>query len=424
MFVPGALAWPIVRSPLLQGRSWALQLSVLVTAGWSILAISMLVFSWLGIRWSLPWLCAPFAALWGLLFVPSRKTTSSLSPTSDVIPGILACAATLALVAWAAGAATATSSDLLLFWGTKGQRFALAEGIDVSFLADSRNYLMHSDYPPLLPLVYAWCSLVAGRFAWGAALLFLPVTLGLLALSFWGSARESIPPRRATELTALLTAVLGFSLVTTYSAGNAEAVLLLFEAIALGALSLSVRSSAADWLAALGLAGAALTKLEGVLFAATAAVVFGAAWEGRLGIRRTLRLGALPAACAGLWYGFCRHHGLTDLLHPPSLTLEFLPQILRGTGTEASYGAGYLPWIAVGTLWLSIPLRRVCWRAFALGTISIATICVYYLSAKADPSLWIRWSAARLLLTPLVCFHFAAAAAHRVPRTTEQAGES
>lgn len=424
ILVPAALAWPLARSALLRGRSWSLRISALAAAGWSLLAVEMLLLSWLGVRWSPPLLCTPFVALWVVLRKPPESPPSWPTPMRDSLPGLLLCGVAVVLVAWAAAATTATSSDLLYFWGTKGQRFALARGIDVAFLADPRNYLMHSDYPPLLPLLYAWCSLVAGRFAWGATLLFLPIFLGLLALSFWGTARDAMPSRQAAELTALLTAVLGYPLVVTHTAGNADAMLLFFEALALGALTLARRSGEGDWLATLGLSAAAMTKLEGILFAVTVAVVFGVDRGRGLGVARIFRLGALPAACAGLWYGFCRAHALTDLLRPPTLTLEPLPAILRSVGTEASYGVAYLPWLAVGTLWFAIPMRRVCWRAFAVGALSIATICFYYLSARADPSLWIRWSASRLLITPLLCFFFAAAAAHRDPAPVAGAGAS
>src|SRR5204863_2394835 len=64
------------------------------------------------------------------------------------------------------GVATAreTCGDLIYFWGPKGQQFHYAGSIDAGFLGAGDYVLMHSDYPPLLPLLYAWASLIAHRF--------------------------------------------------------------------------------------------------------------------------------------------------------------------------------------------------------------------------------------------------------------------
>jgi len=46
-----------------------------------------------------------------------------------------------------------TCGDLIYFWGPKGQAFPLRRLIDANFLGLRDYYLMHSDYPPLLPLL-------------------------------------------------------------------------------------------------------------------------------------------------------------------------------------------------------------------------------------------------------------------------------
>ena len=110
--------------------------------------------------------------------------------------------------------------DLLLFWGAKAERFAIAGGIDVAFLRDRDHWALHSDYPPLLSCVWAFASLVAGRFAWGACLGTLPVFSGFLVLAAWGLARLEQDERGAAASAALLGALLAATLPIAATAGN------------------------------------------------------------------------------------------------------------------------------------------------------------------------------------------------------------
>src|SRR5262249_8258882 len=189
-------------------------------------------------------------------------------PEPRPVPAFAATAAVLGVVAYAAGTARATAADYVLFWGTKGQRFAQARAIDVDFLRDPMHYLIHPDYPPLLPCLYAWASLVAGRFAWGAALLSFPLFLAFTALTLYGFATPRVGRRTAAEYACLLAVLLGFLGLSNMIGGDAEPVLFLFEVLTLSALMFAGGGAAGRAAAAVGLAGAVLTKIEGTVFAA------------------------------------------------------------------------------------------------------------------------------------------------------------
>jgi hypothetical protein len=322
------------------------------------------------------------------------------------------------LVVYAAGTARATSSDLLLFWGTKGQRFAQAGAIDVEFLRQPDHLLMHSDYPPMLPCLFAWATLTAGRFAWGAALLTLPLFLGMAAISFFGFARPVLGLRSAAECTALLVALVGFVMIGTLMAGNADPLLAYFEILALSALTLGSSKAGADVAAGLGLAGAVLTKVEGTVFAALLVSSFLLFGEGRSRWRRAVGIGTPAAAALTAWMAFCRKNGLASLYslssHRPA-TMTHLSTVVSGVLREGSYGAAYTPWlvvVALGFRWRDTASTRV---NLAVATGFLGFVLYIYLTSPTDPRLWIIWSASRLLLTPLVAVFFAAMASRIEP---------
>ena len=76
-----------------------------------------------------------------------------------------------------------TCGDLLFFWGPKGIHFLRAGKIDLDYLSHPYNFLGHRDYPPLLPLLFAWSQTVAAKFSWWAALLLSGLCLaGITAI--------------------------------------------------------------------------------------------------------------------------------------------------------------------------------------------------------------------------------------------------
>ena len=82
----------------------------------------------------------------------------------------------------------------------------------------------------------------------------------------------------------------------------------------------------------------------------------------------------------------------------------------REMARHASFGIGFVPWIAVlavGVGRKSSPESRIA-AAVAIGF--VLSMVVVYVRAPQDPTLWILWSAGRLFMTPLLCAFFAAAA--------------
>jgi hypothetical protein len=372
----------------------------------------MFLFSLIGIRWSVSALAVPLLVLSVFGWMRWRGSRTIVPRSREGTRPALALA-TLALLlsAYAAGTARATSTDLLLFWGSKAARFAAAGGIDLAFLGDAENRFIHPDYPPLQTFLFAWAALVSGRFPWGAALLTMPFFLALAALAFWGLARESLESARAAELTAILTALLSFTCVASLSAGNAEPLLLFFETLALSAIVFGRGRRSYDVILALGLAGAAWTKIEGAAFAALAVACF--AWLNRRGPRiwwRLLQVAGPAAALLASWLVFAGRHrllqGYIGETYGP-FSMERWRTVLSETAGNAGYGAFYLPWVVVLILWAMRRRNPGAGAFLAAAGAFLLFVLFSYLREGFDPTAWIRWSAPRLLMTPLLFLFFA-----------------
>ncbi len=298
------------------------------------------------------------------------------------------------------GVATAreTSGDLLFFWGPKAQRFLLTRTVDVAFLEFPHYYLMHPDYPPLQTFVYAWNSIAAHRFSYFGATFLTPVYLLATVLAFRALSN-------ASAFVTLLAALLAFGFGSGCVAGGADAQLIMFEVIALTALTFR---DDADLVAAIALAGAVFTKVEGAAFAAVLIVAFAAL---RRSMKRAVLLAAPAVILLGSWILFARHHGILDSYARGGTALHFemLGLVLYVAGFEASYHAAYLPWIAAMA---AMPFGRN-WRRASLplvvAVISIAYTIFFYLH-EPNPVWWIKASAERVLLTPMTALLVASAA--------------
>ncbi|HEV8435952.1 MAG TPA: hypothetical protein VGR95_21270, partial [Thermoanaerobaculia bacterium] len=210
---------------------------------------------------------------------------------------LLAITAFTLLTAYGVLTARETCADLLYFWGPKAVRFAAARGIDVAFLKAPDHLLMHPDYPPLVPLLYAWGALIAGTIAGGfsywAPLLLTAILLGLTALL--------VPGRGGV----LMAALLAFGYAQGLAAGAADPILIFFEVAALCALTFLDD----PLLASVALAGAAMTKVEGAAFVLVAIVAYAIVSRRPL---RALAIAVAPAVLLGSWIVFARAHGLID----------------------------------------------------------------------------------------------------------------
>ncbi len=381
-----------------------------------LLGAEMFALTVVGVRWS-PWLLlvGP-AVLIAAALRRMRSEPAAFSPgagplTFGSVVFLLIALAALAVVSYAAMTARATSSDLLLFWGAKGERFALAGRIDFDFLGRADHRMMHADYPPLWPFLYALGTMLAGRFAWGASLATLPFFLALSAAAVWSFARPRLGARDASALSAAFAALFGFLLLDSVTAGNADPPVLFFEALALCLLTFAREKRGAFLLAGLALAGASWLKLEGIAFGW--AVIAAAAVAIRpISGRRLAQLALPPLTAYVSWIAFCRAHGLLDTLgaHHFVVTGERLRTIASGMLAAAGMGCGYAPWIlAVLLLVIRRPGRRAI-LPLVVAALVAAFDCGIYLAALGDPKVWIMLAGPRTLMTPLLAMIIAAMA--------------
>jgi len=315
--------------------------------------------------------------------------------------------AVLALTAYGLLTARETCGDLIYFWGPKGQRFYFAEAIDVAFLSFPHYQLMHPDYPPLLPLVYAFASSVAHGFSWWGAIFATLLLLAATAFAFRGLAREALGDERAAVYAMLLAALLAYGYARSMVAGAGEPMLLLFETIAIAALTFR---DDGEVVAAIALAGAAWTKVEGAAFVAIVVVAYALT---RRRIARAL-LAAAPAALLVLsWIAFAKAHKFIDQYGRVQQRMHFesLGTIVKTMAVQASYGAFYLPWLAGG-----VPFAFARnWRRAALPLLVfaglVASAAYFYLHGDVPVVWWIKTSVERVLLSALMTLLVAAAAA-------------
>jgi hypothetical protein len=396
LMFPGTIVW---RLPSIRRLDLPARLSIAFATGIAIVVAILYIYNFVHVPWTRTTVGVPLLAIGVAAVILSRKSVLAAAPGRPAggAPATTLIAIFVILTIYGVATARETCGDLLYFWGPKGQHFHYAGGIDAAFLGLGDYILMHSDYPPLLPLLYAWASLVAHRFSWWGALFLMPLFLLATAFSFRGLARNG-------WYAALLTAILGYGFAIGMVGGAADPLLLLFEVITLAALTFDFEILAAPMLAAV-----ALTKVEGAVFVAIAAFAY-------LITRRKLLksiLIPLPAAIfLASWILFASRNHLIDTygLARGSLHLDLFRRVAGATLKQASYKVAYVPWLA--TL-VPLAIGRNRRRALlplivAIGT--VASTLFYYLHA-ASPSWWIAASAQRVLLTPLACLVVAAAAA-------------
>lgn len=384
---------------------------VLLAAGAVILAAEMLLLDLLRVGWSIGLLIAPaIAGAAAFAIGGRRRKVAAAPPLARHARAALAVAGLeLAVALFLAATGHATSPDYVTFWGTKGQRFASLGAIDLPYLR-----LIHPDYPPMVPLLEAWGSMVSGGFDWMGPTVFLPLFLALAAWAFWGLSRETLGDARAAELTAVLAGLLSYVALVDLNAGGAEGPLWFFEALALCALLLR-GGGERDRIAGVALAGAVWTKAEGAAFAFLVIVAFALVRARGGGALRFLRDAAiLPAAAFGAWGLYCRTHGLASRFGVETLTtveLRLLPGVLVAIARNAGYHAAYLPWAVVllATLGGRPGREQLAAAACAAGFVGI--LAVLYMHGAEVPRQMIGWSASRALVGPLVCLFLAGATA-------------
>ena len=355
--------------PLRLALSWGL--------GAALTAWSVWLLGWAGLPLSVPSVGGALVAASGLALVLARRRRSPPVPAAGPPPATEGPTARLAFGLALAGLAALTlvtaglsvrggahASDAHAIWLLKARVVTLDGGFDGLYWHDWPDAHDRRGYPPLVSLVGAWVHLLAGRVDDGLVkLVFASFHVALLALVYDVLARHL--PRWMAALATLVFALTGMTIVLTVW-GVADLPLAFYLLAALHALRLDARGAG---VAGALLAAAAFTKLEGVVAALLVAAL---AAGGASGLRRALRLAALPAVVLGLWLLFLRSRGIPLLVGPSA-----------EVGTAASFGAR----LAVATSGLLAHALRPGWLCvWPLFVVALALVA----ARRAPPALG-RW---------------------------------
>jgi hypothetical protein len=292
----GALAGP---------RDSALYRLVLYSlAGWVGMHLLLTALGLAGLPWSLPAVLAVLAAAVGLAWrlVPAPADRTRLP--SDLGWGDGLALASLALFTAAALSRWIATPDFIYHWGLKGHRFYLAGGVDYRYLSAGWNWVVHPDYPNLLPGLFALTALAAGRFDETAMMLWSAVAFALLLAAL----REALR-RAGTSRFAAQAALAGLGLA--------------LAAYGIGGLS----AGGADWLIALALAAALPPLLSPAGPRGAAQVGLAAAFAA------SSKVEGLPLAVSLVTIYAAR------LFRSPHSTLDPLPALPETAGSQPG-GAG------------------------------------------------------------------------------------
>jgi hypothetical protein len=357
------------------------------------MALTLLDFA--GIPWH-PWL---LAGLLGLLVVLVRRflprPAGQTRPVWDFGWGDgLALFALLAFTAIALTGWIATP-DLIYHWGVKGHRFFLARGVDYEYLSRPWGFVLHPDYPNLLPELFAATALLRGRFAEPAMMLWSAVFLGMLLVSVREGLRTAGVSRCARQAgVALVALASGAFGIGHLMAGAADWMMALTLAAALPPL-LRPPDRAGDAQIAVAAAFAAASKIEGVPLAAFLILT---QWVRKPGLRPALWLGLPTAAVALPWLGRAIHHDLFLATNSGAFAIsragEIAAALPEALATQAWHGFSLCGLLLPPLLLLDRRTRPV---AMAAG-LQLLFYGYVYFTAPVDTGFYVISSLARLLL--------------------------
>lgn len=395
----GIIVW---RVPVVRDETLAVRISIATGAGALIVGLTMATMSLLGIQWSRTTLFL-ILGVWTVVAIAAAfrgpKSERRLSP-----PHSLWTAGTVLM--WLVtlyGTLTAREScgDLHFTWGPKAIRFFRAGKIDADLLQTYPQ--LTTDYPPLQTLLFAWSNTFSHQFSWWSAVILSPLFLiaTLIVIRTWSGDEAG---------TFLVAATLMWTFTLAYPAGCAEPLLLLFETIAIAALTFLKDPRAQTFYATLGCAGAAWTKLEGTTF--TIAVVITILLVQR-NWRRALIVAAPAALLVGAWLAFVLRSDILLMYGGAKLPIQWqaLPLVLKTLAKVARWELYWIPWIVPAVL-IAIGSVKRALVPISISLLTAGATVSFYLRA-ADPVWWIESSSPRVILTPLLALLLGAVAAHR-----------
>lgn len=396
----GVIVW---RLDFVRAMPLSARLGVAMATGSLIVAVLMSILSVIGIEWSRTVL-APILlaiAIAGIVLARrNRANAREARPTFALIGVAIFWLLTLY------GTLTARSScgDLQFTWGPKAIRWFRAGGLDPQVLHTWPQLTV--DYPPLQTLLLAFSHTFTPQFPWWAAVLAAPI--------FFLATLAIIRAWSGDDLgTLLVAATLTYAFLLAYPNGCAEPPLLLFETIAIGALTFLDNPRAQTWLVSLGLAGAVFTKLEGTTFAIA---VFLTIFFVQRQPKRAFIVIAPAAILFASWMTFVFRNDLLYMYSGAKLPIYWsaLPVTLKTLLKVAKFELWWLPYLIPIVLIALGNVRR------ALVPLSIAVLTcgatVYFYVHYPDPVWWIESSAPRVILTPMLALLLAAVAARPCAR--------
>lgn len=365
-------------------------------AGAVICHLLLTAYDFIGIPWSRVSLLIPLILLAGWGFWKERPTSrfsSDLGWGEGAALGALAAFAAFAPTLWTA------TPDFVYHWGIKGHRFFLVRGVDYAWLAKDWNWVLHPDYPNLLPELFAGSALLAGGFAASAQMLWSVLFFAMIL----ASAREAL--RRTARLEAQIgLATVGFLLAAVgigyRMAGGADWMLTLALVAALPAL-LRPPDREGDLEVGIAAAFAAASKMEGMplaVFLLGIQFLRGVARWRRIDFRSAIRLGLPAAAVALLWAIRTFRHGLYQQFNTGAFDPGRAPQVLRGLAEASSWTES---WHGLTLLLLALPLlflpRRTRPAAIVISLQFLFYLWIYF-SAAVDTEYQVISSFQRLAM--------------------------
>ncbi|HYI11074.1 MAG TPA: hypothetical protein VEK57_18600 [Thermoanaerobaculia bacterium] len=352
------------------------------------------------IDWSRTSVFLPLAAI-AVAGVRTARGGTYPSPLKPKTIFLVLFAAIGVLLVYGLVTARMSSGDIHFFWGPKAIRFYREGGVSLAVLHEPSHAYMNRDYPVLLPLLYSWMQTMAHQMSFEAGM--LATALFLLAIV---AIVRSISGDDATAV--VLAAALTYTVAKAPAGGAGEAPLLLFEILALCALTFFQDARTRGIIASIALAGAASTKLEGATFVVAVAI---AVVLVQRNVKRAIQV-CLPAAITlGGWVAFVKLNGLSGGYGGATMPifLDVIPLALRQMAKAGSYGVYWLPWLAAIALIVLGDVRRAA-LPLLVAVLTTGAALFFYIHVP-DPTVWIAGSGPRVLLTPLACLYVAAAAA-------------
>jgi hypothetical protein len=355
-------------------------------AGALVLYLLLTALDFAGIPWNPFLLVLLGLALYALgwRFLPRGSTERLKAPAGlgwgDGVALFAVTAFTLiALTGWI------TFSDFIFHWGIKGSRFFLARGVDYAYLGRPWNWVLHPDYPNLLPETYAVTALLTGRFDVPALMLEAGALFALLL----AAAREGLRQGSSDRFTrqaglALVALAVGAFGIGYRMAGSPDWMIALALAAAVPPL-LRAPDRVGDFQIGVLAAFAAAAKMEGVPLAAFLVLV---QWARHVRLERRLAAGALlraglpPAAVILPWLGRALHHHLFLALNSGPFTPSRAPAILAAAleGLRAPEWHGFLWAMLLPPLLL---LHRRARPFAAVATLELGFFFYVYLTSES-----------------------------------------